>query len=94
MRRPTKILLAAGVAFELALGLFPPLRLTLAAPAGELVVGRTRHFFIFKHLGGAWTLDTGRFFVYAFLIAILLFAVAALEHWLHSQGAKSGSRVS
>jgi hypothetical protein len=83
LRSPTRLLLSAGVALELILALFPPMRFTLAAEQGGVIVGRTEHFFIFGHFGGAWTIDTGRFVVYAFLIALVTLFCIALEWWLH-----------
>jgi hypothetical protein len=86
LRRPTRVLLAVGVALELLLALFPPMRFTLALEQGQ-IVGRTNHFFLFRHLGGAWTIDTGRFVVYAFLVAVVTFAFVALESWFHASSA-------
>jgi hypothetical protein len=81
----TRALLSLGLALELLLALFPPMRFTLAAEQGAIILGRTRHFFIFGHLGGAWTIDTGRFVVYAFLIAVATFGCVVLEPWFTSR---------
>jgi hypothetical protein len=86
MRRPTRLLLVAGLGLEFALGLYPPMRMNITTD-GQFHVGRTDHFFIFSRLGGAWTIDAGRFMVYAFLLAVGVLLCAVLESWLHSRRA-------
>ena len=83
MRRETKLLLAAGLALEFALALFPPMRVTLAPEAGSFLVGRTEHFSVFSRVGGAWTIDAGRLLAEAFLIAVATLLVVTIESWLH-----------
>ncbi len=87
LRPPTRVLLTVGVGLELLLALFPPMRFTLAAEPGSPIVGRTEHFFIFRHLGEAWTIDTGRFVVYAVLLAAATLACVALESWFYASSA-------
>jgi hypothetical protein len=83
MRRATTLLLAAGLVLEFALALFPPMRITLAAKAGEFLVGRTEHLSIFSRLGGAWTIDSGRLLAEVFLIAVGTLLAITIESWLH-----------
>jgi hypothetical protein len=64
------------------------MRATIAAAEGYPVRGRTNHFFLFSHVNGGWTIDTGRFFVYAFLIATAVLMAVILESQLHSRGAR------
>ena len=89
LRRSTQVLLSAGVAVELLLALFPPMRFTLAPGDNQLALGRTRHFFVLSNIGGAWTIDIGRFVVYAFLIATLTLALVAIESWFRTGGARN-----
>jgi len=65
------------------------MRFTLAPGENEIVLGRTKHFFVFSHVGGGWTIDTGRFVVYAFLIAMLTLAVLGLEWWFRTGRARN-----
>jgi hypothetical protein len=64
------------------------MRFTIAAEANRVVLGRTRHFFVFSQVGGGWTIDSGRFVVYAFLIAMLTLAVLGLEWWIRTERAR------
>ncbi len=67
----TTFVIIAGVCLEVLLCLFPPMHVSLAPESGTFALGRTSHFFILSHLGGAWTIDLGRFVVYSALIACL-----------------------
>jgi len=95
MRRPAYYLLGLGLALEFLLVLFPPMRITLAAESGNFLIGRTRHFFLFSHLGGVWVIDTGRFVVYTFLIVVTVLIAIAVEAWIRSPaGARARSIIS
>jgi hypothetical protein len=78
LRPPTRVLLTVGLALELLLALFPQMRFTLAPEQGGVILGRPKHFFLFGHLGAGWLIDTGRFVVYAFLVAVVTFACVAV----------------
>ena len=85
VRRQARVILTVGLLLGLMLALFPPMRMTLAPENGDFVVlGRTAHMFLFSNFGGGWTIDTGRFVVYAFLLAVVTCAGLALESWSSS----------
>jgi len=79
MRRPTRLLLGAGLVLELTIGLFPPMHVTI--PNGAYPIHASRHFFVFRHLYGGWTIDPGRLLAY-----VLIIAVATALPWQSKSG--------
>ncbi len=79
-----------GLALELALAMFPPMRLTIGPEPGEFVAGRTDHFFVLSRRGGYWRIDAGRFVVYVTAIGVVTALLVLGESSLHS--AKSRNR--
>lgn len=81
MRTSTRGIVTVGLLAELLLALFPPMRANIAAEPNSLVLGRTEHYLIFTRIGGAWSIDVGRFLVYVLLIAWAVALVALLDAW-------------
>src|SRR5204863_9413682 len=89
VRRPTNLVLEGGLVLELLLLLFPPMRATLVAADGDIILGRTRHFFLFGDINGGRTIDTGPFVAFTPLIATAALLVMTLESAFQSRGGTS-----
>lgn len=84
LSQTTRLIVWATLALEILLALFPPMRITWILERTGMVAGRTAHFFLLSRRHGAWTIDSGRFLVYAVLIALAGTGAILLARWLQS----------